>query len=132
MTIFARSVSDKTRGIAVAANQNSSPDVSGAANERFSAGTARFVLDPANSIGEAPASAGLSTRRGDLKPADRDTFDLWARRVAAFYSLLAIALLGAILLGAQTMAGRNDLLAAHATGNLAPDLFDPAKRSIVK
>jgi hypothetical protein len=132
MTIFAQSVSDKIRSIAVPANQNSSSDVSGAPNERSSAGAGRFVLDPANSIVEAPASAALPARRGDLKPADRDTFDLWARRVVAFYSLLAIALLGAMLLGAQTTAGRNDLLAAHSSGNVAPDLSDPAKRGIVK
>jgi hypothetical protein len=129
MTIFARSVSDKTRGIAADANRSSSPDVSGAANERFSAGAGRFVLDPENSIAAAPA---LPTRRADLEPTDRDTFDRWARRVVAFYSLLAIALLGAMLLGAPTMVGRNDLLAAHSGGNVAPDVSDPAKRSIVK
>jgi len=109
-------------------NQNPDVDVLGPANDRPFAGEGRLVLDPANS--DAAAFA-LLTRRADLEPTDRDTFDRWARRVTAFYSLLAISLLGAVLLVAQAPE-RRSLVASHANGRVAPDLPVPATLSIVK
>jgi hypothetical protein len=132
MTIIARSLSKKTHGTASAASQDSNVDVSGTANDRSSAGEGRLVLNMANSMAAAPLSAALRARRGDLKPADRDTFDRWARWVAAFYSLLAISLLGAMLLGAHTPAGRNDLFASHATAHSLPELPAPVAGSAGK
>jgi hypothetical protein len=131
MTIFARSVSGQNRDTETAANQSTCTDIAGAVNDRVSAGAGRFVLNTANSTVETPAAVALSARRGDLKPADRDTFDLWARRVVTFYSLLAIALLGAMLLGAHAPE-RRDLLASHSTAGNLPELSAPETRSAVK
>lgn len=127
MTIFARSVSNSDGG-ATAANQDPDVDVSEPANDRSFAGAGRLVLDPANSIAAASA---LPKRRADLQPTDRDTFDLWARRVMAFYSLLAISLLGAMLLGVH-VPERKSLLASHVNGRVAPDLPAAVSPSIVK
>jgi hypothetical protein len=127
MTIFARSFSNSD-GVATVANQNPDVDVSGPANDRSFAGEGRLVLDPANSIA---AASGLPMRRADLEPTDRDTFDRWARRVTAFYSLLAISLLGAMLLGGH-VPERKHLLASHANGRLAPELTAPLTPSVVK
>jgi hypothetical protein len=132
MTIFARSFSEEARGTGAAANRNSGADVSEAVDDRPPAGEGRHVLDPANSLSEAPASMVLTARRMDLRPADRDTFDRWARWVAAFYSALAISLLGAMLLGTHTPAGRNDLLASRATAHSLQALPAAAARSSVK
>jgi hypothetical protein len=128
MTIFARSVSGQNRDTETAANQSTCTDIAGAVNDRVSAGAGRFVLNTANSTAETLAAVALSARRGDLKPADRDTFDLWARRVVTFYSLLAM---GAMLLGAHAPE-RRDLLASHSTAGNLPELSAPETRSAVK
>ena len=127
MTIFARSVSNADDA-ATDVNRNLDVDVSEPANDRPFAGEGRLVLDPANSIADA---TGLLTRRADLGPKDRDTFDRWARRVTAFYSLLAISLLGAMLLGGY-VPERKHLLASHVNGRLAPELTAPLTPSVVK
>lgn len=132
MTSFARSFSKETRGAPVAANRCPGGDLSGTANDRIAFGEGRHVPDTANSMAEMPASRVLPARRMDLKPADRDTFDRWARWVAAFYSVLAVSLLGAMLLGAHTPADRNELLASHATARSLLASPAPVTRSIVK
>jgi hypothetical protein len=132
MTIFSRSLSKETRGTGAAANQNSGAVASEAANDRPSTGEGRHMLAPANSSTQGPASVVLPARRMDLKPDDRDTFDRWVRWVAAFYSALAISLLGAMLLGTHTPATRNDLLASHAPARGVHALPAPAAWSGVK
>jgi hypothetical protein len=127
MAIFTRSLSNSD-GAAIVANQNPDVDVSEPANDHPFASEGRLVLDQANSVAAASA---LRTRRADLEPTDRDTFDRWARRVTAFYSLLAISLLGAMLLVAHAPERKN-LFASHANGRVAPDLPVPVTLSIVK
>jgi hypothetical protein len=46
-----------------------------------------------------------------LDPNDRAVFNIWARRVAAFYSLLIVLLVAGMLLGAH-MSDDQELLAA--------------------
>ena len=68
------------------------------------------------------------TRRTSLGPDDRKVFNVWALRVAAFYSSLVLALLVAMLVGVHTPAG-HDLSASAAMKDVSTELSARAVRS---
>lgn len=57
-----------------------------------------------------------------LDPDDRKVFNVWARWVTAFYSLLIMSLLVAMRLGAQVPAGRETASAASTIERSSPEL----------
>jgi hypothetical protein len=73
-----------------------------------------------------------AVRWASLDSDDRKVFNIWAARVAAFYSLLILSILGAILLGAYTPLGQKALLVSRAIERGSPELPAPETRSIGK
>ena len=57
-----------------------------------------------------------------VDPDDRKVFNVWARWVTAFYSLLIISLLVAMRLGAHAPAGRETASAASTIERSSPEL----------
>jgi hypothetical protein len=57
-----------------------------------------------------------------LDPNDRAVFNIWARRVAAFYSVLILSLVVAILLGAHISDDQKLLAATAAMEQSAPEM----------
>jgi hypothetical protein len=56
-------------------------------------------------------------------PQEREVFRTWARAVGAFYSLIIVALLAAMLLGARATSGPNALSAATTLQGSAAGAF---------
>lgn len=73
-------------------------------------------LDPADSRGARWAS---------LNPDDRDVFNLWARGVLAFYSVIIVALLGAALLGVHPGGGKPATTSVVERGSLDSSASGP-------
>ena len=84
-------------------------EVSEVARGCTSEGEDGLAVDRRRSVAVLSSAATLPARREDLDPADRDTYDVWARWVGAFYSSLAVLLLLALLVGAHMPVDRKVL-----------------------
>jgi hypothetical protein len=71
------------------------------------------------------AADGRGGRWASLDAHDREVFNIWAKRVTAFYSLLIISLVAAMLLGAYTPADRKLLAASPAMERSSPEMPAP-------
>lgn len=67
-----------------------------------------------------------------LDPDDRAVFNIWARRVVAFYSLLIISLVAAMLLGNHTPTDQKLLAATSAIEKNSPAMPLPVTGSVGK
>jgi hypothetical protein len=67
-----------------------------------------------------------------LDPDERAVFNVWAKSVAAFYSLLVISLLTAMLVGVYAPAGPKALPLSAALEHGSPELSVPRAGSIGK
>jgi hypothetical protein len=70
-----------------------------------------------------PTAPSRATRWTPLDPDQRAVFNVWAKSVAAFYSLLIISLLAAAWFGVHPKAGPN---AVAASATLERTLADPS------
>jgi hypothetical protein len=103
-----------------------SAEISRNSTDRSSEGQKSFGTDGLNLTGSRAA------RWASLDSDDRKVFNIWAARVAAFYSLLVISILGAILLGAYTPLGRKAVLVSRAIERSSSQLPAPETPSIRK
>jgi hypothetical protein len=99
---------------------------------------ARASNDPGSESQERPGgyrdSPAWSRAAGwtSQDPNEREVFNVWARSVAAFYSLIIISLLVAMSLGAHTPAGPKALSASAAMERGSPGLSVPQAGSTGK
>jgi hypothetical protein len=63
---------------------------------------------------------------------DRAVFNIWARRVTAFYSLLIVSLVAAMLLGAHLSDDQKLLAATSAMDKSSPAMPVPVTGSVGK
>jgi hypothetical protein len=84
------------------------------------------------SSGGRGAADSRATRWASLQPNDREVFNIWAKWVIAFYSLLVAGLVVAMLLGARTSADRKDLSASSTAERGPPALSATAPGSMGK
>jgi hypothetical protein len=101
-------------------------EIAGTSTDRGSEGQKTLGAAGLNLAGSRAA------RWASLDSEDRKVFNIWAAGVAAFYSLLVISILGAILLGAYTPLGQKALLVSRAIERSSPELPAPETRNIGK
>jgi hypothetical protein len=70
--------------------------------------------------------------KASLDSNDRAVFNTWARRVVAFYSLLVISLVAAMLLGNHTPTDQKLLAATSAIEKNSPAMPPPVTGSVGK
>jgi hypothetical protein len=99
------------------------------------AACASNILDSGPQVRSASgqnAPGGRGARWASLDSNDRAVFNIWARRVTAFYSLLIISLVAAMLLGAHISADRKLLAASPAMELSSPEMPAPITGSVGK
>ena len=99
---------------------------------------ARTSNDPGSETGQRSGGSRRSpawsraAQWTSLDPDERAVFHVWAKSVAAFYSLLVISLLTAMLLGVHAPAGPKALPLSAALEQGSPGLSVPRTASIGK
>jgi hypothetical protein len=104
MTVLARSHSDPNTAVSADCKSTGLE----AAHDEPRAAEGKIVVYPSNALTSCRSAVAI---RATLGPADRDTFDIWARRVAAAYCLIAIVLVTGLYLGGHRPAGQGGLSA---------------------
>jgi hypothetical protein len=79
--------------------------------------------------GRSNPVASRAAQWASMNSNDREVFNIWARGVVAFYSLLIISLLVAVLLGAHAPAGGAAVSTASTMERSSPELPAPRTRS---
>jgi hypothetical protein len=94
--------------------------------------------DPGSKVGQRSDGSRRSlawsraAQWASLDPDERAVFHVWAKSVVAFYSLLIISLLTAMLLGVHAPAGPKSLPLSAALEHGSPGLSVPRAGSIGK
>jgi hypothetical protein len=126
-------------------DKNSSKGIFGMGSDTFSEQTAlprKEAAATSNDSGSEGEQRSDTTRRSpawsraaqwpSLDPDERAVFNVWAKSVVAFYSLLVISLLTAMLLGVHAPAGSKALPLSAALEHGSSGLSAPRTGSIGK